>query len=76
MIKSTKNPIVTQFVQAYGIVIVVLGYILVLFTDLSQKMMEFMRLFCLIMFKNPNKSTLYVSMSKGLLLLDPYSVTS
>ena len=59
-----------------GITIVVLGYILIIFTDIGQKMIEFMRIYCLIMFIDGNKSTLYLSMSKGLLLINPHAITS
>jgi hypothetical protein len=54
-----------------GLLAILAAYIMINFTFLGLALIEFLQVYCLLMFRNEIKTTLYHEMSRDLLLLNP-----
>lgn len=71
MLTADKVNVEIEFSQTLGLFAVFAGYIMINFTVLGLALMEFLQVYCLLMFRNEAKTNLYHEISKDLLLLNP-----
>lgn len=67
-----KGPIEISFPQAWGIVLLAIAYLVLNFAVFGGVLIEFLEVYCLIIFRSNMNTDLHMTISKGLMLLNPY----
>lgn len=70
-LSASKATVEIDYSQTMGLLAVVAAYIMINFTVLGQSLMEFMQVYCLLMFRDKMKTMLYHEISRDLLMLNP-----
>jgi hypothetical protein len=68
---AQKGEVLIPFSDSIGIIVVVIAYILIYFTTLGHIIIEFLQVYCLFMYHNVLKTTVYEKISAGMLLINP-----
>ena len=67
-----KGPVEISFPQAWGIVLLVAAYLALNFAVFGSVLIEFLEVYCLIIFRSKMNTDLHIEISKGLMLLNPF----